>query len=155
MKSLYEYIMNESISYSWAPAVEDFLKKTKKYVDLTKNPYENDGFVEYQAKFCPISLCVRTESGREKKPLPRYMYMTANEGGYAAVQIRLLDNVYPAKDNFEKALFNKFKELGVQEANGYNSAQWGTWKFIPRDPAELFKLTKVAVELMKKYGISF
>ena len=81
------------------------------------------------------------------------MYIPANEGGYAAVQIRLLDNIYPAKDNFEKALFNKFKELGVQEANEWRCAQWGTWKFIPRDPAELFKLTKVVVELMKKYGI--
>ena len=153
MKSLYEYIMNESISPSWAPAVEGFLKKTKKYVDLTKTPYESDGFIEYHAKFCPVSLRVRVGPSQPKRPLARYEYGTWNAGEGFDIQIRLLDNIYPAKDNFEKALFNKFKELDVQEATGYKSAQWGTWKFIPRDPAELFELTKVVVELMKKYGI--
>lgn len=36
MRSLYECIVDESTSPNWVPAVEDFLKKVKKYVDLTK-----------------------------------------------------------------------------------------------------------------------
>lgn len=153
MKSLYECIVNESTSPDWAPAVEDFLKKVKKYVDLTKNPYESGGFIEYQAKFCPVSLRVRTALYIKEPQLPRYTYMPASAGEDADVQIRLLDHISPAKDNFEKALFNKFKELGVREANRWNCAQWGTWKFIPRDPDELVKMTKVVVDLMKKYKL--
>ena len=144
--------MNESTGSDWGPAVENFLNKTKKYVDLAKTPYESNGFIEYRDKFCPISLCVRTTSSSIKEPqLPRYTYMPTSAGEDANVQIRLLDHIYPAKDNLEKALFNKFKELGIREANGWNCAQWGTWKFIPRNPDELVKMTKVVVDLMKKY----
>lgn len=153
MKSLYEYVVNESTPPDWKPAVEDFLKKVKKYVDLTKTPYESDGFIEYRDKFCPISLRVKTALYVKEPQLPRYMYMPASAGENADVQIRLLDHISPAKDNFEKALFNKFKELGIREANRWNCAQWGTWKFIPRDPEELVKMTKVVVDLMKKYKL--
>lgn len=151
MKSLYEYVVNESTRPDWGPAVDNFLKKIKKYVDLTKTPYESNGFIEYRDKFCPISLYVRTALSIKEPQLPRYAYMPTSAGEDADVQIRLLDHIYPAKDNFEKALFNKFKELRIREANGWNCAQWGTWKFIPRNPDELVKMTKVVVDLMKKY----
>ena len=143
--------LNES-QYNWERAVDNFLKKTKKYVDLTKTPYKGDYFIEYRAKYCPVSLWVKT-AVYTMPQLPRYQYLPSSEGKDADVQIRLLDHIYPAKDNFEKALFNEFQKLGVEEANRWRCAQWGTWKFIPRDPDELDKLTKVVVDLMKKYKL--
>lgn len=148
MKSVYSCITEASDK--WDKAVKTFLKRVKPFFNL--EPHDAGPYTVYSSKNCPIEVCVKNRDYVEK-PIPRGQLMPMSNGYEADVQVRLLDNIKNVKAEFERALFDEFKKEGFREANNWNCAQWGTWKFIPRSPFELDQMSAYISTFMKHYKL--